>query len=289
MKIESKSSKPRRWLKRYSRTWYALIAIVTFVVIDHLSDLLHQLNLRRFMPGQVVLAIRNALEVGCSILGVAMAHRGGLKSAVRELGMTAPVAPALTFAAIASAPMLITFAIGFSINREMTFLSVGVGCFIAPFAEEVIFRGYLFRQLYQRAKLGFWVSALVPSILFAAGHAYQATHFMELIGILAITSLGSVLLCWLYKRWNYNLWVIVAIHSAMNLWWEVFAVDDTALGGWLANGARFATIACAIFLTIFKDRFWSPVPVARDGTDDGEEISIETKKDSSVRLIPSIA
>jgi hypothetical protein len=75
----------------------------------------------------------------------------------------------------------------------------------------------------------------------------------------------------------------------MNLWWEVFAVDDAALGGWLANGARFATIACAIFLTIFKDRFWSPVPVAGDGTNDGEEISIETKKDSSVRLTPSIA
>jgi membrane protease YdiL (CAAX protease family) len=289
MKIDSKSSKPRRWIKRYPRTWYALVAIVTFVVIDHLSDLLHQFNLRRFIHGQVVLAIRNGLEVVFSILGVAMAHRGGLKLAVRELGMTAPVAPALTFAAIASAPMLITFAIGFSINREMTFLSVGVGCFIAPFAEEVIFRGYLFRQLYQRAKLGFWVSALVPSVLFAAGHAYQATHFMELTGILAITSLGSVLLCWLYKRWNYNLWVIVAIHSAMNLWWEVFAVDDAALGGWLANGARFATIACAIFLTIFKDRFWSPVPVAGDGTNDGEEISIETKKDSSVRLTPSIA
>jgi membrane protease YdiL (CAAX protease family) len=185
--------------------------------------------------------------------------------------------------------MLIAFAVGFSINREMTFLSVAVGCFIAPFAEEVIFRGYLFRQLYQRAKLGFWISALVPSILFAAGHAYQATHFMQLTGILAITSSGSVLLCWLYKRWNYNLWVIVAIHSAMNLWWEVFAVDDTALGRWLANGARFATIACAIFLTIFKDRFWSPVPVAGDGTNDGEEISIGTDKDSSARLIPSSA
>jgi hypothetical protein len=31
-----------------------------------------------------------------------------------------------------------------------------------------------------------------------------------------------------------------------------------ALGGWLANGARLLTIACAILLTIFKDRFWPP-------------------------------
>lgn len=222
MKIELSKYKPRRWFTRYSRSWYALIAIVTFVVIDHLSDLLHQLSLRRFMHWQVVQAIRNTLEVVCALLGVAMAHHSDLKSTIRELGMTAPVAPALAFAAIASAPMLIAFAIGFSINREMTFLSVGVGCFIAPWAEEVIFRGYLFRQLYQRAKLGFWVSALLPSILFAAGHAYQAKDFMELTGVLVITGLGSVLGCWLYVRWNYNLWVVVALHSAMNLWWEFF-------------------------------------------------------------------
>jgi len=289
MRIEPKNDKPRRWLTPYSRAWYALIAIVTFVVIDHLSDLLHQLNLRRFMHWQIAQAIRNTLEVVFAIFGVVVAHRGGLKLAVRELGMAAPVVPALTFAAIASAPMLIAFAIGFSINREMTFLSVAVGCFIGPFAEEVIFRGYLFRQLYQRAKMGFWVSALIPSIIFAAGHAYRATHFMELTGILAITSFGSILLCWLYKRWSYNLWVIVSIHCAMNLWWEVFAVDNTALGGWLANGARLATIACAIFLTIFKDRFWPSLPGTADATNAAESISIETKKDSSVRLIPSIA
>jgi membrane protease YdiL (CAAX protease family) len=45
---------------------------------------------------------------------------------------------------------------------------------------------------------------------------------------------GGVLLGWLYQPSNYNLWVmIVALHGAMNLWWGVFAVDDTALGGWV--------------------------------------------------------
>jgi len=36
----------------------------------------------------------------------------------------------------------------------------------------------------------------------------------------------------------------------MNLWWELFAVDESALGGWLANGARLTTIGIAIFLTL---------------------------------------
>jgi hypothetical protein len=31
----------------------------------------------------------------------------------------------------------------------------------------------------------------------------------------------------------------------MNLWWEVFAVDDTALGGWLPDDARLATVVIA--------------------------------------------
>jgi membrane protease YdiL (CAAX protease family) len=268
--------------------WYAVFALVAFVAIDHLGDLLHQLDLRRFMPWRMILAIRNTLEVAFSFLGVAVAHRQGVKFAARELGITAPLNPALVFAAVASTPMLLAFAIGFSINREMTFLSVVVGCFIAPFAEEVLFRGYLFRQLFQRAKMGFWLSALIPSVLFAAGHAYQSTHWGELAGILAITSVGSVLLCWLYQRWNYNLWVIVALHSAMNLWWEVFAVDDTALGGWLANGARFTTVAIAILLTIFKDRFWKAIPAAGAPARDEEKRSIEKPADRSISSVTAV-
>jgi CAAX protease family protein len=277
-----KEDSSEREQNRHKPGWYALFALIAFVAIDHLGDLLHQLDLRRFMPWRVILAIRNALEVAFSILGVVVAHRQSVKFAVQELGITAPVRPALVFAAVASAPMLLAFAIGFSINREMTFLSVAVGCFIAPFAEEVLFRGYLFGQLYRRAKWGFWLSALVPSVLFAAGHAYQSTDFGELVGILAITSVGSVLLCWLYQRWNYNLWVIVALHSAMNLWWEVFAVDDTALGGWLANGARFTTVAIAILLTIFKDRFWKVAPAAEESDRDMKEQSVKRQGDFAV-------
>lgn len=271
--------------KPSARYWYASVAILVFLVIDHLSDLLHLLNLRRFMQWQIVLAIRNFLEVTIGLAGISLAHQYGVKRAARELGMTGPLGRGVAFGLVASAPMLVAFAIGFELNPKMTFLSVAVGCFIAPFAEEVVFRGYLFRQLYQRAQLGFWLSALVPSVLFAAGHAYQSSDPKELIGILTITGLGSVLGCWLYVRWQYNLWVIVALHSAMNLWWEVFAVDDTALGGWLANGARLLTIVCAILLTIFKDRFWSPLPEAVHDTSDDRVASLD-KHDTSARLLP---
>jgi len=42
----------------------------------------------------------------------------------------------------------------------------------------------------------------------------------------------------------------------MNLWWEIFGVAENALGGWIANAARVATIALAIVLTIYKDHLW---------------------------------
>jgi len=149
----------------------------------------------------------------------------------------------------------------------MSVLSVGVGCFIAPFAEEVLFRGYMFGQLYRQARWGFWLSALIPSVLFALGHAYQGNGFWELAGIFTVTGLGSLLGCWVYMQWQFNLWVVFGLHCLMNLWWELFGVADTALGGWIANGARLLTITAAILLTIYRDRFWKPLTTGRNGAD----------------------
>jgi len=247
-------SKPR------SRTWYAAVATLVFLAANYLSDLMRLLQLKRFMPWLVVLGIRNTLEVSLCFVGVAIAHRFGFRRSAAELGLRAPVGRAVAFGMLASAPMLIAFAWAFRPNPNMTFLTVGVGCIVAPFAEEVLFRAFLFRQLYRRARLGFWLSALIPSVLFAAAHVYQATAPAELLGILAITGAGGLLSCWVFTRWQDNVWTVFSLHALMNLWWEVFAVDETALGGWLANAARLATVGLAILLTIYKDRIWRPLP-----------------------------
>ena len=42
----------------------------------------------------------------------------------------------------------------------------------------------------------------------------------------------------------------------LNYWWELSAIDHTAMGGWYANGARLATIALGILLTVYRDRLW---------------------------------
>jgi membrane protease YdiL (CAAX protease family) len=243
------------------RMRYAAVATVIFLIADNLAILLRYLDLKRFVPSLLVLGFRNFLEVLLCFVGISVAHRFGFKRSARELGLKAPVGRALLFASIASLPMLVAFAATSGVNAKMTFLSVGVGCFIAPFAEEILFRSFMFRQLYRRARVGFWLSALLPSVLFALGHLYQSDDFWELIGIVAITGLGGLLSCWIFIRWQDNLWAIFGLHSLMNLWWEVFAVDDTALGGWLANAARLATVGLAVILTIYKDRIWKPLPI----------------------------
>jgi membrane protease YdiL (CAAX protease family) len=245
---------------RHSRAWYAAIACTAFMIGTHVTDLMRFAGFRRFVHGWTSVGIANLFQVMLSLWGITIAHATGIKRALGELGLRAPIGRAAIFSFISAFPMLLVFALNSPLNSKMSVLSVGVGCFLAPFAEEVLFRGYVFGQLYRRARWGFWLSALIPSVLFALGHAYQATGAVELAGIFAVTGLGSILGCWLFLRWQYNLWVVFGLHSLMNLWWEVFGIDDTAMGGWIANGARLLTVIIAILLTIHKDRFWKPVP-----------------------------
>ena len=263
-----------------SRSWYAVVAVVVFIIGTNVHDLLRYVGLRRFFQSWIVNGLANTLQIILSVFGLSVAHRIGFTRTFRELGLRVPIGRALAFALISSLPMLLAFALTSNINPRMSVLSVGVGCVIAPFAEEVLFRGYMFRQLYRHARWGFWLAALVPSVLFALVHMYQAEGVGELVGILAVTGLGSLLGCWVFMRWQDNLWAVFALHSLMNLWWEVFAVDDTALGGWLANLARLVTVLMAIVLTIYKDRIWKPLAIeAQNVIDTNENVeSISTER-----------
>jgi uncharacterized protein len=221
-----------------------------------MGDLMGLAGLRRFLHGWLFVGAYNVLQIASCIAGIIGAHRVRLSSAFEELGLRGSFCRAAAFSFVAALPMLLAFWLTSTLNPQMTILSVAVGCFVAPFAEEVLFRGYMFGQLYRRARWGFWLSAIVPSALFALGHAYQSRDALELLGIFAVTGTGGLFGCWLYLRWNGNLWFVFWLHALMNLWWEIFGVAENALDGWIANAARLATIALAILLTIYKDRLW---------------------------------
>src|SRR5216110_147196 len=259
--------------RRPSASWYVVIACVAFVICTYISDLMRLDGLRRILQGWIWVAAVNVSQFIICVSAIMAAHAVKLKGALRELGLRAPLRPAAAFSFVAASPMLVIFAVTSSINAKMSLLSVGVGCFVAPFAEEVLFCGYMFGQLYRRGRWDFWLSALIPSALFAVGHAYQAGELWELVGIFAVTGLGSLLGCWIYMQWQFNLWVVFGLHCLMNLWWELFGVADTALGGWIANAARLLTIAVAILLTTYRDRFWKPLTSEGNAVDQTTEQS----------------
>ncbi|MBW3672230.1 MAG: CPBP family intramembrane metalloprotease, partial [Acidobacteria bacterium] len=56
--------------------------------------------------------------------------------------------------------MWLVFALTTPLATNVSIASAFYLAVISPFAEEVVFRGFAFRQLYRHASLGFWPSVL---------------------------------------------------------------------------------------------------------------------------------
>jgi len=71
--------------------------------------------------------------------------------------------------------------------------------------------------------------------------------------LLAITGSGAVVLSWLVYRWQ-NLWFAITLHICMNLWWELFSVARTAIGGWFLFALQILTMLLAVLATLYFTR-----------------------------------
>lgn len=92
---------------------------------------------------------------------------------------------------------------------RLTGTPVGVGlvaAVLAPLAEEVFFRGFVFRALARKA--GVPAGIVLSSLLFAVGHMQ--------VGVLVPTFILGLLLAWLYWRTS-SLWNAIFAHFAFNL------------------------------------------------------------------------
>lgn len=91
-------------------------------------------------------------------------------------------------------------------SPAVLFLLFFTSCFIAPFAEEVIFRGLLYSAIRHRFAMPF--SVAVSAFIFALFHN-------EVFSFFALFFLGCVL-AYFYEK-HKNLWVPVGIHFFNNL------------------------------------------------------------------------
>ncbi len=175
---------------------------------------------------------------------------------VQSLGLSANIFKGLLFAALCCLPLFIGFPIIGSFNNRLTFDVFLRTVIFAAFFEEVVFRGFMFGQLFRYGRIGFIWAALLPAILFGIGHLYQGHSSSSSLMVFGVTALGSIYFSWVYVECNYNLWVSIGLHMFMNLCWSVFTVEGNAnaVGALLPNILRFASIVLTIALIVIYKR-----------------------------------
>lgn len=174
----------------------------------------------------------------------------GFRAWPSELGLDRSMTRGWALAFVCTLPMLVTFAVAGSFAEE---LGVGLALLYAlraGFVEEVFYRGFIFGQLFRRAGWGFILAGVANAVVFASAHLYQASDLWSAVGVFAITFAAALWFAWLYIEWDENLWFPIGLHVLMNFYWDVFGIGGGVLGSGMSNGARAATIALSIYLTL---------------------------------------
>lgn len=83
---------------------------------------------------------------------------------------------------------------------------------IPPFVEEFIMRGFLFTNL--RARLSFWGSAVIVSLLFGLAHITEGQDGLFWTGAISFFTL-SLVLCYLREK-TQSLWPSIGVHMLQN-------------------------------------------------------------------------
>lgn len=93
--------------------------------------------------------------------------------------------------------------------RELSWLMALIYCLLAPVAEELLFRGFLFPAL-MKSRAGFYGAAIVTSAAWAGLHFERST-----LGIVQLFAFG-MLLCWLLVK-SGSLRIPILCHVVFNL------------------------------------------------------------------------
>ncbi len=232
----------------------ALIIIFSFLIADNAPALIPFSGTDAGSWLNIAITIFNRSLWYIALPALILAFIYGARRMIAELGLQQGFRKALSLAMLATLPMLLGYAWLAGFQAQLTARSLLVGCLLAAVAEEVLFRAFLFGQLYRRVGLPFVLAALPGALFFGIGHLYQGNAIADTAGIFLVTFAGGLWFSWLFKEWNFNLWVPIGLHFLMNFYWTIFQAGDNALGGLLPNVFRGLTIALSIWLTLRMHR-----------------------------------
>lgn len=240
------------------QTRIVIAVAAVFFLGDFLDSQIRALSGYRELPRVLRWMIQPVLWFALCGIAWRFFNRVSFSGLIRDFGLAAPVGPALRLGLLVTAPMWLG---SLAMDRPLAFKSSIELLFLAaiwPLGEEILFRGFAFGLLHQRAGWNLWIAAMVTGATFGVGHLLNASirhmPLAEQAGTIAIIGVGGILFAWAYARWGFNLWVPWSIHAFMNFWWEIFALSDDPLGGWVANAMRLAVVALAVGLTLCRHR-----------------------------------
>lgn len=150
-------------------------------------------------------------------------------------------------------PMIAGFALTGEI-AEFSLTTLLTKSVLSGFFEELMFRGFLVGMLISLARWHFFPAALASALLFGIGHWFQGATPTEALIASAFTGVGGLWFAWLFIAWQRNLWLVASLHILMNACWVIWQVDNTVIGGQLANVLRLTTIALSILITVMINR-----------------------------------
>jgi membrane protease YdiL (CAAX protease family) len=250
-------------IKNASGTWrshpwtFSAATLSMLVILNYLHEILSRFATYRSLYKNHAFYVPEGIDkiggiVLCA-LAVWVLRRVAWKDVVHELGLADSPLPALFFALVASSPMLIGFVLTRSLTPHMELLTIFFLTVLSPVAEEIEFRGLGVRVFQRGTGLPFWLLVWPQTLLTGLGHIEQGQSFLEMAGLMLLTGLGAVVFAWLVYRWQ-SLWFPITLHFCMNLWWELFSVAKTALGGWFPFTLQMGSLLLAILITLYRTK-----------------------------------
>lgn len=200
------------------------------------------------------LALRGAIVSIPMVAFLLCLHRPS--EIIASLGLNGNILRGMGFAALCCVPLLVGFPIIGTFDDHLSFDYFLRTVVLAAFLEEVVFRGFMFGQLFRYGKIGFLWAILIPAILFGIGHLYQGHSLISSLMAFGVTALGALYFSWAYVECNFNLWVPIGLHMFMNFCWIVFPVEgnETSVGALWPNILRLAAVVLTITLVMARKK-----------------------------------
>ena len=114
-----------------------------------------------------------------------------------RLGLTHGFGRGLLFGVLSTVPMFAGYAVIGSFNRETPPDHMFTFIVVAGFFEELIFRGFVFGELFRTARWGFLPAATLTALAFGSLHLYQGDDLISASAAFGVTTAGSIFFSWI--------------------------------------------------------------------------------------------